>query len=274
MKMPNVSRNLLQKRSTFEFDGEKYRTASKHQKEWGSRIISELKLNGHEHVLDLGCGDGVLTAQLAELVPYGWVLGIDASQSMIGAAMKLKSPNLMFRLMDIMGIDFANEFDLVFSNATLHWVKDHRGLLKSCYSALKPKGTIRFNFAGDGNCSYLFKVVNEVMRSERYDKYFHNFDWPWFMPTIDEYRNLLKETEFIGMRVWEENADRYFANEGEIVKWIEQPSIVPFLRSITDEKDKREFRDIIVARMLQETRRHNGTFFETFRRINVIANKD
>ncbi len=64
---------------TFEFDAEKYKAASAHQKEWGRKLISGLNLTGSERVLDLGCGDGGITAQLAECVPDGMVVGIDAS---------------------------------------------------------------------------------------------------------------------------------------------------------------------------------------------------
>ena len=75
----------------FEFDGQKYKKASAHQKEWGTRIISELCLTGEETILDLGCGDGVLTKQLADMVPRGKVLGIDASVGMIETAKELES---------------------------------------------------------------------------------------------------------------------------------------------------------------------------------------
>ncbi len=71
---------------TFEFDGEKYKAASTHQKEWGNDLISQLSLKGSEAILDLGCGDGVLTGQLALLVPEGTVLGIDSSVGMIETA--------------------------------------------------------------------------------------------------------------------------------------------------------------------------------------------
>ena len=71
---------------TYEFDGTKYAQASTHQKEWGTRLIEELELQGHESVLDLGCGDGTLTAQIAELLPTGRVTGIDSSQGMIDTA--------------------------------------------------------------------------------------------------------------------------------------------------------------------------------------------
>jgi trans-aconitate 2-methyltransferase len=84
-----------------EFDGERYAQASAHQREWGARIIAELGLRGDERVLDLGCGDGGLTARLADLVPGGEVLGIDASRGMIEAAQPKARGNLRFRCMDI-----------------------------------------------------------------------------------------------------------------------------------------------------------------------------
>jgi len=62
--------------SNYEFDGEKYKQASKHQKEWGNSLISSLNLKGNENILDLGCGDGVLTEQLSKLVPLGNVIGM------------------------------------------------------------------------------------------------------------------------------------------------------------------------------------------------------
>ena len=75
----------------YEFDGEKYKQASKHQKEWGNNLISQLHLCGNEVVLDLGCGDGVLSEQIAQLVPQGKVIGIDASYGMLQTAKKDRS---------------------------------------------------------------------------------------------------------------------------------------------------------------------------------------
>jgi trans-aconitate 2-methyltransferase len=107
------------------FDGEKYRQASIHQKEWGMQLIVELPLNGRERILDLGCGDGALTAQLASRVPDGFVLGIDSAPSMIAAASHHARPNLRFELLDMRELNYDEEFDVVFSNSALHWVKDH-----------------------------------------------------------------------------------------------------------------------------------------------------
>lgn len=168
----------------FEFDGQKYKNASSHQKEWGTKIISELNLTGAETILDLGCGDGILTKQLADLVPDGRVLGIDASIGMIETAREFEGFNLSFMCLDIAEMEFNNNFDIIFSNAALHWVKDHERLLDSCRTALKPNGVVRFNFAGDGNCSNFYEVIRQVMNEPTYRKYFENFlekgyCWGW-----------------------------------------------------------------------------------------------
>ena len=94
---------------THEFDGKKYEKASAHQKEWGRKLIAELNLQGTERVLDLGCGDGTLTAQIADLVPAGEVVGIDASRGMIDVARLKARKNLRFLLLDINQLDFCEQ---------------------------------------------------------------------------------------------------------------------------------------------------------------------
>lgn len=95
----------------FEFDGEKYSKVSSHQMEWGERLIAELNLSGNEQMLDLGCGDGSLTAKLSDVVPQGEVVGIDASYGMLEAARRNVRANLRFELLDINDLSFENRFD-------------------------------------------------------------------------------------------------------------------------------------------------------------------
>ena len=257
---------------THEFDGKKYEKASAHQKEWGERLIEELVLKGTEHVLDLGCGDGTLTVKLAELLPEGKVVGIDASQGMIDTALSKARRNVRFLLMDINELDFVEKFDIVLSNATLHWIKDHKRLLENVHRTLRKGGHLRFNFAGDGNCSYFFKVVREAMALDNFVAHFAKFEWPWYMPRVDDYLNLVRTSGLHDARVWGENADRCFPDEEAMIRWIDQPSLVPFLAHIpSPEKDA--FRGFVVRRMIEETKQNDGRCFETFRRINVAAMK-
>ena len=267
-----ISEREDNKMTSFEFDGKKYRDASNHQKEWGSKVLGGLTFRGNEKVLDLGCGDGILTQKISKLVQNGCVLGIDASKGMIEIAQELSKDNLAFQLMDINEIDYNSEFDIVFSNAALHWIKNHDNLLKNVYKAIKLNGFIRFNFAGDGNCSNFYQVVKEVMAYPKFKEKFKMFEWPWYMPKIQEYKVLVEKFKFKEIKVWGENADRYFSSSEEMTKWIDQPSIVPFLKYL-DEKEKTEFRDIVVRKMINVTKQDDGTCFETFRRINVYARK-
>lgn len=256
----------------FEFDGEKYKRASKHQKEWGKDLISQLSLKGNEIILDLGCGDGSLAEQLSTLVPNGKVIGIDSSSGMIKTAQKIERNNLIFLQLDINEMFFTKKFDIIFSNATLHWIKDHKKLLQNSFRALKTDGVILWDFAATGNCANFFEVIRNKISEEKYVLYFKDFEWPWFMPSKSQYEELISDIGFSDTLILEVNRDRYFSSSAEMIKWIDQPSIVPFIKQLPD-KMKGIFRQEVIEEMLKRTQQENGTCFETFRRIQLYAVK-
>jgi trans-aconitate 2-methyltransferase len=256
----------------FEFDARAYRKASSHQKQWGKKILDDLPLEGNESVLDLGCGDGTLTKQLSEMVPNGRVLGIDSAAAMIEVARDLEADNLSFRRLDINDMAFENEFDLVFSNATIHYVKDHERLLTRCAAALTQNGIIRFGFAAKGNTGTLSGVIREVMNRSPYRDSFTSFEWPWYMPTADEYEVLVRRIGFNDAQIWSEDVERYFGSQEEMTRWIDQPVIIPFIRAIP-EPLKQSFRNEVVDGMVLAAKQTDGRFRETMNRMNVFARK-
>lgn len=259
--------------AAYDFDGEKYERASSHQRAWGDDLMSCLVLRGSERILDLGCGDGSVTARLAELVPGGSVLGIDSSEGMISTARAHhRARNLAFSLMDIADMDFEGEFDVVFSNAALHWVPDHESLLASTRRALRDGGRVLWDFAGKGNCKTFFSVVRGLMGEGRWREFFQEFSWPWFMPSRDAYEAMVTAARFSEFEVTGLVRDRAFPTAEAMVRWIDQPSIVPFLAALP-EGERPAFRDEVVRRTLESALRPDGTCFESFRRIRVFATR-
>ncbi len=115
-------------------------------------------------------------------------------------------------------------------------------------------------------------MAKQAIGDDRFVGCFEKFQWPWYMPKVDQYDLLVRQFSFRQLRVWEENAARYFSSTEEMTRWIDQPCLVPFLKYIADH-DKQRFREMVVEKMIQRTEQQDGRCFETFRRINVFARK-
>jgi trans-aconitate methyltransferase len=255
-----------------DFNGMKYRTAAVVQHDLGLRMINELPLQGNESILDLGCGDGSLSAKLAERVPEGNILAIDSSETMLSTAIELEKENLKFQLQDINTMHFDEKFDVIYSNATLHWIQDHNRLLKECYSALKPNGIIYWNFGSAGNVPNLTKAIHLPLNNPKYQKYFPDQYWPWFLYSLKQYQKLCKNYKFQELRIWTENIKHSFPNKESLIDWVDMPCLVPFLKYLPI-NDQKSFRDEVINLMLKLCAKKDNIYNETFVRLNVIARK-
>ena len=186
----------------YEWNARDYEENSAAQLKWARELIGKLSLRGGESVLDLGCGDGKISAEIARKVPEGAVVGVDSSGSMIARAKQRygdsQFTNLRFAVMDAAALSFEEEFDLVFSNAALHWIKDHGAVLKGVYKSLKPGGRILFQMGGKGNASGFRSVLEETLARSEWRPYFRGFSQPYRFPGTGQYTTLL---EGIGFRI-------------------------------------------------------------------------
>jgi len=189
----------------FTWDADDYARHSTIQKSWARELIAKLNLRGHEHLLDIGGGDGKITAELAERVPNGSVLGTDNSASMIELAQKTfapqKHPNLSFQLADARNLTFEQQFDAVFSNAALHWVHDHTPILKGIWRSLRPGGCILLQMGGKGNAATIIRILDKMITEERWKPYFNHFEFPYGFHLPEVYKDLLEKTGFSAQRV-------------------------------------------------------------------------
>jgi trans-aconitate methyltransferase len=170
------------------------------QQTWARERIAKLDLCDDEHILDVGCGDGKITAEIARAVPRGSATGTDVSPQMIGFAKKtfprVKNPNLEFHVMDARKIKFARRFDLVFSNAALHWVDDHPAILRSVTAVLKSGGRLVVSCGGKGNAHDVFLALRPEMRLKRWCEFFRRMPRPYFFYASNDYEKWLPKLGF------------------------------------------------------------------------------
>jgi trans-aconitate methyltransferase len=156
--------------------------------ELGQPVVALLAPSPGERILDLGCGDGALTARLAEVGVT--VVGVDASPELIAAA---RARGLDARVMDGQRLSLDERFDAVFSNAALHWMPDAAAVALGVYQCLVPGGRFVGELGGHGNVAAIVTALVAVMGRRGLDG---GAMLPWYFPTVDDYSELLQESGF------------------------------------------------------------------------------
>lgn len=153
----------------------------------GASILARLAPRAGERILDLGCGDGVLTA---ELVASGAeVVAVDGSPQMVAAAV---ARGIAARVMDARALAFTAEFDAVFSNAVLHWIPEADAVLAGVARALGPGGRFVAEFGGHANVAAIVVALRAA-----FARHGLAFQSPWYYPSPGEYRARLEANGFI-----------------------------------------------------------------------------
>ena len=189
------------------WDAAAYAANSVVQHTWARELMAKLNLRGNKHILDVGCGDGKVTAEIAHAIPRGAAIGIDASPQMIEFARRTfprsKFPNLEFRVMDARQIRFARQFDLVFSSAALHWVDDHRAFLRGAAACLRSGGRLVVSCGGKGNAHDVFVALRPEMRLKHWREFFRRMERPYFFHSPEDYKKWLPRfgLQLLGMRL-------------------------------------------------------------------------
>jgi trans-aconitate methyltransferase len=155
---------------------------------YGADLLPLLSPQQGERIVDLGCGTGHLTAQIAEAGAD--VLGIDKSPDMIGQA-RQNFPKLRFMLSDVTTFGVAEPVDAVFSNAVLHWVTDAEGAVRAVAGALRPGGRFIAEFGGKRNVQRVLEAVMTAAAERGFEA--RN---PWYFPSLGEYAAILERNGF------------------------------------------------------------------------------
>jgi len=223
------------------------------QQSWARELIAKLHLRGDEHVLDIGCGDGKVTAEIARAVPRGSVLGVDASAEMIAFAQKTfpagKNPGLQFQVCDARRLEtLAMPFDVVFSNAALHWVDDHEAILRGVAAVLKPGGRLVVSCGGKGNAHDVFLALRPEMRLKRWREFFRQMPMPYFFYSPGDYERWLPKAGFKIQRLELAPKDAAYAGADGLATWL-RTTWLPFVQRVP-ENLREEFIAAVTQRYL------------------------
>ena len=152
------------------WDSDTYLTNAAYVPALGAAVFELLNPAPGERILDVGCGEGSLTARIA--AAGATVVGIDSSREMVAAA---KNRGIDARVIDAQQLPFDREFDAVFSNAALHWVRDHDAVLAGVHRALKPGGRFVAEFGGHGNIAAIQVAIRSVLARHGWDAGIHRY---------------------------------------------------------------------------------------------------
>lgn len=178
---------------TQTWEAKSYERNARFVADLAGEVVAWLDPKPGERILDVGCGDGALTAKLAALGCD--VVGVDTSDSLLAAA---RARGLDVRKADVRNLPFDGEFNAVFSNAVLHWVREPEVAARSMRKALKPGGRLVAEFGGHGNVAAIMTAMRAAAKLHGGDE---ALAAPWFYPTPAEYQAILERAGFAVERI-------------------------------------------------------------------------
>ncbi len=232
-----------------EWDATDYARISGLQEAMADEVLALLDLQGTERVLDVGCGNGKITAEIASRVPRGAVVGVDPSQEMISFASShfgpAGRPNLRFQMADARLLPFREEFDLIVSFNALHWIPQQDGALRSIRAAMKPDGLAQLRLVPAGERKSLENVLEHTRLSSRWAQYFREFHDPYLHLTPEQYAKLGEQNGLHVLRThteakaWDFKSRSAFFAFGSVtfVEWtrfLPEPERAAFITDVLD----------------------------------------
>ena len=220
-------------------------------------LLSQLSPQPSERIIDLGCGTGQLTAQIAE--SGADVIGLDSDAAMIEQAQR-NYPSVSFRVADAANFQIATPVDAVFSNAALHWVTEATAAAQCMADALKPGGRLVAEFGGSGNVQTIISALEAVSDRKNLN--------PWYFPNIAEYAAVL---ENVGLEVTYATLFNRPTPLGEtgLSGWLQM-----FSQRFFSHLSQQEWQKIVKETEIAASElRQDNEWVADYRRIRVIARK-
>jgi trans-aconitate 2-methyltransferase len=185
-----------------DWDAATYDRVSDVQYAWALEQLERLPLRGDEVVLDAGCGSGRVTAELVRRLPQGRVYGVDVAPSMVAHARERLGDSATILGQDLVELDLPERVDVVFSNATFHWIEDHDTLFGTLGRALRSQGRLVAQCGGEGNVALFMKAADSVAGETEFAPYFKGWRWPGRFAGAQDTAARLRRAGFTDVSCW------------------------------------------------------------------------
>jgi trans-aconitate 2-methyltransferase len=189
-------------RAERDWDAAAYDRVSDAQFDWALEQLERLKLTGEEVVLDAGCGSGRVTAELVSRVPHGRVYAVDVAPSMVEHAQRALGSKATILCQDLIELELPEPVDVVFSNATFHWVHDHEALFAALHRAMKPGARLLAQCGGLGNIDAFRQIADAVAAEEPFAPHFEGWRRPWNYASAEDTAERLRWAGFVEVKTW------------------------------------------------------------------------
>lgn len=223
-------------------------------------LLGLVKVREGMRAIDLGCGTGDLTRQLADSLPGSDVLGIDNSREMLSRAEKQARPGLRFEHGSIE--DLSGEWDLIFSHAAIHWVEDHPALIPRLMSMVRPGGQLAVQIPSNhGHTTHL--LIREIAGEEPFRTALGGWTRTSEVLSIDRYADILYAHGGKDIVVFEKVYPHILDGADALADWTSGTALVPYFERLTQ-----EMRDLFMERYRERLRAlyPPGPVFYGFRR--------
>jgi len=185
-----------------DWDAATYERVSEPQLRWAREQLERIRLRGDEVVLDAGCGSGRVTALLCERVPRGRLYAVDVAPSMVAYAKSALRGRATVLCQDLVELSLPEPVELVFSNATFHWIRDHEALFAALARNMRPGARLLAQCGGRGNIARFRRVAEEVAGEPCFHRHFAGWPQPWRYASAEGTERRLRRAGFAQVRCW------------------------------------------------------------------------
>ncbi len=223
------------------WDAAKYEATHSAQNDAGKELIAMAALTAGDTVLDIGCGTGSLTVELAVLAADGRVVGLDPSAEMLALAEEKIRPagNITLMHMPAQEMNFSAEFDVVYSNSALQWIQEQEEVMALSFRALKNKGRLALQLPARDFSWELADNIHIAAGAIGMQSAFEKIDSPWRFPLKDEFADLLKGIGFSNVQTFYKDYTLAFAGIDEVLEWSLSAALRPYLELMDENRQER-----------------------------------